>query len=346
MTASAFASFGIFERSSSSANGHGFGRAPEGPEAVGDDVVLVDAVRHAPVGLHLGQCLLPALLPVVAPGPAPRAPSPSGVRAAWPSAPRTRPRPVSPRSSSSTARERRESASRTSVGRVTRWISSVTSRVRLGAGEEGGRRRPPGRGVRALGIRGPSVRGTAQTRTGRPKAARSQRCSGSDLLSHPVTQAVPSAREGLTSGFEMGPGVSPPLWPPKRRFSSDPEDRSLETFETFRGCVPRAELGNCDSEREQESSPRPISTGQLHTLPCFHFRPINLVVCEGPYLVNPVGDLISRWASHLDAFSAYPFRTWLTSRAAGATTGTPEVRPPRSSRTRGSSSQISYAHSG
>jgi len=81
-------------------------------------------------------------------------------------------------------------------------------------------------------------------------------------------------------------------------------------------------------------------------LRCFHFRPINLVVCEGPYLVNPVGDLISRQASHLDAFSAYPFRTWPTSRAAGATTGTPEVRPPRSSRTRGSSSQISYAHSG
>ena len=101
-----------------------------------------------------------------------------------------------------------------------------------------------------------------------------------------------------------------------------------------------------DSERERKSSPRPISTGQLHTLPCFHFRPINLVVCQGPYPVDPVRDLISRPASHLDAFSAYPSRTWPTSRAAGATTGTPEVRPPRSSRTRGSSSQISYAHSG
>jgi hypothetical protein len=29
-------------------------------------------------------------------------------------------------------------------------------------------------------------------------------------------------------------------------------------------------------------------------LPCFHFPPINLVVCEGPYLVEPVGDLILR----------------------------------------------------
>ena len=29
----------------------------------------------------------------------------------------------------------------------------------------------------------------------------------------------------------------------------------------------------------------------------------------GPYLLEGVGDLISRWASRLDAFSAYPFRT-------------------------------------
>jgi hypothetical protein len=130
----------------------------------------------------------------------------------------------------------------------------------------------------------------------------SERCPGGDLLSHPVAQAVPSALEGLTSGFGMGPGVSPPLWPPKRWFSKESSETDLRVR-------PRAELENYDSEREQESSPRPISTGQLHTLRCFHFRPINLVVCEGPYLVNPVGDLISRWASHLDAFSAYPFRT-------------------------------------
>jgi len=31
------------------------------------------------------------------------------------------------------------------------------------------------------------------------------------------------------------------------------------------------------------SSPRPISTGRLNTLPCVHLRPINLVVYQGPY---------------------------------------------------------------
>ncbi len=67
------------------------------------------------------------------------------------------------------------------------------------------------------------------------------------------------------------------------------------------------------SERETArsvwSSPRPISTGQLHVLPRFHIRPINPVIFWGPYQVNPVGDLISKQASRLDAFSGYPFRT-------------------------------------
>src|SRR6266704_801013 len=31
----------------------------------------------------------------------------------------------------------------------------------------------------------------------------------------PLSHAVPSALKGLTSGFGMGPGVSPSLWPPK-----------------------------------------------------------------------------------------------------------------------------------
>jgi hypothetical protein len=37
---------------------------------------------------------------------------------------------------------------------------------------------------------------------------------GNDLLSHRVTPAVSSAREGLTTVFGMGTGVTPRLWPP------------------------------------------------------------------------------------------------------------------------------------
>ena len=88
---------------------------------------------------------------------------------------------------------------------------------------------------------------------------------------------------------------------------------------------------------------RPISIGKLRLLPALHIRPINLVFCEGASGAYATGDLILGWASHLDAFSGYPDRTQLPSDATGVTTGTLEVRPTRSSRTRVSSPQISYA---
>jgi len=52
------------------------------------------------------------------------------------------------------------------------------------------------------------------------------------------------------------------------------------------------------------------------------------------------------WASRLDAFSAYPFQTWLPSYASGETTGAPAVCPSGSSRTTESSPQDSHAHRG
>ena len=57
------------------------------------------------------------------------------------------------------------------------------------------------------------------------------------------------------------------------------------------------------------------------------------------------GNLILERASRLYAFSGYHNRTSLPSRALGRTTGTQEVRPSRSSRTKDSPPQISYAHS-
>ena len=93
------------------------------------------------------------------------------------------------------------------------------------------------------------------------------------------------------------------------------------------------------------SSLRPISDSQLHTLLHFHLCPIYLVVFKGSYFFR-MGYLILRGASRLDAFSVYPFPTWLPGHAPGGATGTPEVSPSRSSRTKDSSSQISYAHAG
>ncbi len=55
--------------------------------------------------------------------------------------------------------------------------------------------------------------------------------------------------------------------------------------------------------------PSTISTAQLHRSPDFHMPPIEQVVYLRSYPVDPVGNLILRRASHLDAFSAYPNRT-------------------------------------
>ena len=62
-----------------------------------------------------------------------------------------------------------------------------------------------------------------------------------------------------------------------------------------------------------------------------------------PLLPNGMGELILGGVSRLDAFSVYLVRTWLPSYALGSTTGAPEVRPSRSSRTKDSSLQFSFA---
>ena len=92
-------------------------------------------------------------------------------------------------------------------------------------------------------------------------------------------------------------------------------------------------------------SPRPISNSQLHALLHFHLCPIYLVVFKGSYYLR-MGYLILRGASRLDAFSVYPVPAWLLCHELDSSTDTPEASPPRSSRTKGSSSQISYARAG
>ena len=104
-------------------------------------------------------------------------------------------------------------------------------------------------------------------------------------------------------------------------------------------------LGKNHSSCDSWSSPHPISNSQLHALLHFHLCPIYLVVFKGVYFFR-MGSLILRGASRLDAFSVYPFRAWLLGRRLGSLTDAPAARPSRSSRTKDSSSQISYAHAG
>ena len=89
------------------------------------------------------------------------------------------------------------------------------------------------------------------------------------------------------------------------------------------------------------SCPLPRLVGQaltdwatlLHVLPHFHPRPIYLVVSRG--FTSLRMDISSEGASRLDAFSVYPFRTWLPGHGFGKPTSPPAVRPSRSSRTQG-----------
>ena len=75
-------------------------------------------------------------------------------------------------------------------------------------------------------------------------------------------------------------------------------------------------------------------------LPPLTYQPRSL---QGVLPDFSVGDLILGGASRLDAFSVYPVPTWLPGHALGSATGTPEVSPSRSSRTKDSFLQISCA---
>ena len=113
--------------------------------------------------------------------------------------------------------------------------------------------------------------------------------TGKDLFSRAVAHRVSSALRSLTTVFEMGTGVTSPLYSP------DPEG------------VP-SKPNNVHPPPNHWSSARPISIGQLHALPHFHLRPINVVVSHGSYPIKE-GNLVLWGASHLDAFSAYPVQT-------------------------------------
>ena len=154
-------------------------------------------------------------------------------------------------------------------------------------------------------------------------------CSGNSLLSRAVSHQVSSTLRTLTSVFGMGTGVSSSLSSPDFLPSIAPSKLnntttlSLMSFFTW-------------------LSPRPISTDQLNTLLHLHLRPINHIVFMGSYC-SRMGNLILEGASRLDAFSVYPVRTSLPCYALGRTTDAQLVRPTRSSRTKVSSPQISYA---
>src|SRR3984893_1572874 len=144
--------------------------------------------------------------------------------------------------------------------------------------------------------------------------------SGGVLLSHAVPRAVPSALKSLTSGFGMGPGVSPSPWPPKLYGDVQvPHPGAESALRPRRG---RPHLGNRIVDAKHCPGSRLPGTKNVEAKPLGLLVPVSSTRCRastsglstqssswGPYRVNPEGDLILRRASRLDAFSGYPFRT-------------------------------------
>ena len=129
------------------------------------------------------------------------------------------------------------------------------------------------------------------------------------------------------------------------RRSNQLSHRAIQVFNIPSKPILKSSLPFHQPTRPSWISPRPISNSQLHTLLRFHLCPIYLVVFKGSYF-SRMGYLILRGASRLDAFSVYPCQTWLPGNELSSSTGTPAVRPSRSSRTKDSSSQISSACAG
>ena len=178
---------------------------------------------------------------------------------------------------------------------------------------------------------------------------------GNFLLSQEAALQVPSADTRLTAGFGMFPGIPTLLWSPTSLLficsltGVQAPLGSSPPFFFLQYVVSQVTLPSFHPEDlpvpYTTQKPSIISTGLLKPLLTFHLRPIQQVVSLRSYSFQS-RELILKRVSHLDAFSGYLFRTWLLSGAPGGTTDTPEVRPPRSSRTRGSPSQFSFAHSG
>ena len=150
------------------------------------------------------------------------------------------------------------------------------------------------------------MRGGVKTNEGKKKARR--------LPTFPPREAVSSALESLTSVFGMGTGISSPLWPPDNVSKSSfcppacGSRRRGRTLFYAKGLSRKA--GRFRRNQQYGQASRLISTARLNTSPHLHLQPINQIVSlESSGELYSQGSLVLRWASRLDAFSGYPFRT-------------------------------------
>ena len=130
-----------------------------------------------------------------------------------------------------------------------------------------------------------------------------------------ATKALSSAQEGLTSVFGMGTGIAPPPWPPDE-INSLIRPRPGNVKREGKRLSKKASKKPPRHARKEKygQASRPISSARLCASPRLRLRPIDPVLSRGPSEgSSPLGCLVLRRASRLDAFSGYPFPAWLPS---------------------------------
>ena len=162
---------------------------------------------------------------------------------------------------------------------------------------------------------------------------------GGRRTTFPRSPAVSSSRRGLTSLFGMGRGA-PPRNGRHLSLSALPDGESRHQNRLFREAYPPSfppHRGDDRGVRRAEAFGQLVPLGST----CRHAHTCGLSTSSSTTALK--GGLISGRVSRLDAFSAYPIRTRLPGRAPGGATGSPLVRPSRSSRTKDRAPQASNA---
>ena len=144
-----------------------------------------------------------------------------------------------------------------------------------------------------------------------------------------LLNAVSSPQGPLTAVFGMGTGVASPREPPTRRMGrhawpGEPAGEWRERKALRRESPAPLPAGG----RGGGQASRPIRSGPLKASRPLHVRPVDPVVCRGPSGPCGPGRLVSGGAWRLDAFSAYPFATWLPGNARRPDNRNTRGRPP------------------
>ena len=155
--------------------------------------------------------------------------------------------------------------------------------------------------------------------------------------------AVSSPRGPLTAVFGMGTGVSAPPGPPAKGLRQRGHEGRESGLSHGPFASPRRHAPRRGGRRASRTAHQNASVERVAALAPCACQPGSL---PGAFRGLRLGRHVFGGAWRLDAFSAYPFATWLPGRADGSTTGAPEVARPWSSRTRGRSRQSSCACGG